>query len=166
MLSKSEIESNLDAIESKYDAANGVEALLYSKLALLELCGWIEMGMDDLMKRCADHSLTEPRNVAVIDKVIKDTYGFSYDKHFRKMLCLLIGLVNFEKIELNANQQKILNFKSTLGNLKGPRDSEAHTFIEHTRRIDAPSTTKTNLRHVYDGLLEFEIGLKNNSLLP
>ena len=69
------------------------EALLFSKLATLELCGWIEVSMDDIVLRHSRRTLREPVNRAFCEKrIVKPIYGFDYDIHFRKMLMGLIGL--------------------------------------------------------------------------
>ena len=130
MISKTDIENTLIILNAKHAiSTNHIETLMYAKLALLELCGWIELSMDDLIRRCAAHNLSKNGNIKHIeDVVIKYNYGFEYKKHFRNMLCSLIGLITFEKIELKADQQKLQNLKSALGNLKEPRNKEAHTF--------------------------------------
>src|SRR4051794_40502295 len=61
---------------------------LLSKLAVLELCGWLE-GEFDRMLRAADAAcLNDP---AWADDVINRTTGFHYANHFRPMLTKLLG---------------------------------------------------------------------------
>lgn len=167
MIIKTEIEQNLNLIEAKFSAAADVEALLYAKMALLELCGWIEISMDDLVRRCANHTLKTDRYKNFIeDPIIKNNYGFEYKKHFRFMICNIVGLMNFEKIERNFDDAKLARFKGALGGLKLPRDSEAHTFVVANRSIDTPTRTINNLGFLYDGFIELESVLKRLGFLP
>ena len=50
---------NLRSLDYRYRRAHSAlkEALFCSKLAILELCGWIEESMDDMVRRCATEAL-------------------------------------------------------------------------------------------------------------
>jgi hypothetical protein len=163
MVSKTSILENLRRLDTLYhqNSASVKKSLFFSKLAILELCGWTEESMDDIIACCANRKLKERNNQDQIKKRIENTYGFVYEKHFRRMLVELIGLINTERLEGKIDSIKFQNFKSTLGSLKGTRDIEAHTHIKGaTRSIAAPSKTIGNFRNIYDGLKEFETKLK------
>ena len=97
--------------------------MFYSKLAILELCGWIEESMDDIAKSNANRYLKEKRNVDFIDdSIIKLTHGFDYNNNFRIMLMQLVGIINIEKLEYKLDSTKFHIMKSTLGSLKDCRD--------------------------------------------
>ena len=132
--------------------------LFYSKLAIIEFCGWIEISMDDIVKRCANRNLRNSANKTYIEKdIIKRTYGFEYDKHFRKMLIQVIGLKHVERIENRSDSVKLQRLQSALSALKGSRDSLAHTYVKGTAiTLDAPSVTKARFTNVYEGLIELE----------
>jgi len=51
MITDSEISDTLVLLKDHYDAEFGVKKMpeLYSKIALLELCGWIEDSMDEIV---------------------------------------------------------------------------------------------------------------------
>jgi len=167
MVGKTSILENLKRLETLYNESVTSEkkCLFYSKLAILELCGWIEESMDDIVRKCANRKLKENANQEHIDNTIKLTYGFVYDKHFRKMLIELIGLINVERLEMRIDKAKFQNMKSTLGLLRSFRDIEAHTHLKGTTRIlDAPSATINKFSMVYEGLKEFEEKLKILSL--
>lgn len=167
MIAKSYILENISQLETLYaKSTSGKRPLYYSKLAIIELCGWIEESMDDIIKRCAVRKLSALSNRTYVnDVIVKKTYGFDYDQHFRTMLGRLIGLVNVEKLENRINQTTLLQFKATLGNLKVMRDAEAHTHLKSvTRIIDSPSLTKRNFHVIYGGLKEFEIQMRRMNL--
>jgi hypothetical protein len=106
MIARSYITGNLQAINKSYQrAASQRESLFFSKLAILELCGWIEESMDDVVLRCAMRHLTLPGNRTYCEKdFVQRTYGFEYHRNFRFMLVRLLGLVNVEYIEARVNQ--------------------------------------------------------------
>ena len=141
---------------------NQGEAIFYSKLALIELCGWIEKSLDDIARSCASRNL---KNSANMDKVerefIKDNHGFAYD-NFRKMIFQIIGLINLEKIEKKLERRGIIGLlKSKLNTLKTERDTAAHTFIIGIMQTyPAPSLDLSEFKIIYNCLKEFETELR------
>lgn len=98
----------------------------------------------------------------VKNNIIKSTFGFDYERHFKNMLMQVIGLINFERIEKKVDPITRTKFKSTLSSLKSIRDSEAHTHIKGvTRRINSPSITEKQFNDVYEGLREFDQVIKD-----
>jgi|SRR5690606_4633149 len=167
MIAKSYIESNLKQLDRLYGSAGTQKKeLYYSKLAILELCGWLEESMDDVVQKCANRALKEANNRSyVTEKIIKPTYGFEYEKHFKKMLISVVGLVTIEKVESKVDPLVYARFISALGNLKVARNKEAHTHIKGVMRtIDAPSVTLRNFQYVHDGLKAFDSQLRTMGL--
>ncbi len=163
MVSKTSILRNLSKISTLYNrTSNPKEALFYSKLAILELCGWIEESMDDIVRKCANRKLRNNDNLNFLEKVIiKKVHGFDYHNNFRKMLMQVIGLIKLEIIELKVNQTKLDRMKAALNALKEQRNPVAHTHIKGTTaRIDAPSVTNQRFVDVYDGLKDIEYEIK------
>ena len=153
-------------LDRKFRVAQSTkESLFYSKLAILELCGWIEESMDDIVLRCSNRHLRERSNKNYIEKyVVQRTYGFDYEKHFRKMMIHLVGVINVERIEKKVDPIKRDLFKSTLSSLKTMRNAEAHTHLKATtRQINAPSVTLSQLPAVLDGLMEYDRVIRANS---
>jgi hypothetical protein len=158
MIAKTEIQNNLTQINNLYKNSTGKKKpLFYSKLAILELCGWIEESIDDIVRRCTNQHLknVEDRNY-VTTQIIQRTYSFTYDMHFRKMLVPIVGLVNVERLERKLDSAKFDRMKSTIGVLKTTRDEEAHTHLNYGKRLDAPSLTLRYLEWVYDGLKDID----------
>lgn len=167
MIARSYILSNLKALDCKYrKTTSPKELLFYSKLAILELCGWIEESMDDIVLRCAMRHLKINSNKEFVrKKIVKRNYGFDYDDHFRRMLCQLIGIINVERLEKNVDQAKKARLKAVLSTLKIARNAEAHTHIKGvTRHINAPSVTLSQFPAVSDGLLEYDRVIRNTTL--
>ena len=158
MVNKSTIQRNLRELDSRYrrKSRNSRDPLYFSKLSLLELCGWIEGTMDRIVTNCARKRLSHQSNLAYVQRIVRRTSGFSYD-HFREMLIGIIGLVKVEELENLLDPVKFELLKSSLGTLSAQRNSAAHTHLENvTQSLLAPSTIDLHFRRVYDGLKEIE----------
>ncbi len=159
MVDKTQIENNLTQIDALFQKHiwDG-EAPYYSKLAILEACGWIEESMDDIAQGCAQKHLKETKNLDFVKKdIIKRTTSFEYDQHFRNMLMRLVGMINIERLEQMLDLHKFTQMTSSLSALKQRRDELAHTYIKGTTStIDAPSLTKNRFLNVYEGLKDIE----------
>jgi len=158
MITKSYLFKTLNWLDQLYDdpTADNQKTSSYSKLALIELCGWIEETMDDIVLRCAKRCLKSPANQKFIkDEIIKPNSNFQYEA-FRKMLMIVIGLATLEKIEKKSEKtDKISTLKGYLGNLKKSRNLAAHSHTKGTlTTYDAPSETKYNFDRIYALLTE------------
>lgn len=165
MIAKTYILQNLTQLDSAFrHAKTQKHAVYFSKLAILELCGWIEISMDDLvMAHCGRHVTVAANTRFVSNDIVKRTYGFDYERNFRRMLINLIGIVTCEKLEAKVPVATYTRFLAQLQSLKMMRDSLAHTYLKGsavTMIIDAPSVTKARFTDIYDGLKAFEHELR------
>ena len=158
MINKAQIEKNLAQIKVLYQNNLGnKEAHYYSKLAILEVCGWIEESIDNIVNGCANKKLTETKNVKFIEDIVNHSYSFEYERHFRNLLVQVFGIINVEKIESSLDGVKFDLMKSSLGTLKKYRDTHAHTYTKGvTTTIYAPSSTESHFKNVYIGLKDVE----------
>jgi hypothetical protein len=167
MVDKTQIQNNLTQINSLFRRHIGDdEAPYYSKLAILETCGWIEESMDDIVKSCAERHLTNSDNLNYVrNTIVRRTTSFEYEKHFRHMLMRVLGIINLEKLEGFLDQHKFTPMKSSLDYLKQRRDEQAHTYIKDTTpRIDAPSVTEQHFQDIYEGLKDIETSIRKIGL--
>lgn len=74
---------------------------LLSKLALLELCGWLESEFDRLVMLAEIGRLDDPEWVK--KNVVDRTYGMDYGDHFRPMMCKVVGEVHVRRIEARCD---------------------------------------------------------------
>jgi hypothetical protein len=163
MIAKCYLKTNLDTLEKLYNkSTSAATGLLYSKSAILELCGWIEDSMDTIVRTCAHRTIKDINARKEIEKVVIDkTWGFDYEKYFRKMLIQVIGWRVVLELERKVDPAKFQNLKATLSTLNIYRNTEAHTHIRGiTKRLDAPSVTKANFILVYDGLMDIDHKLR------
>jgi hypothetical protein len=157
------ISTTLTELDTLYNSNPG-QASYFSKLALLELCGWIEQTMDSILIDCANTKLIDPSNINfVTNNVIKRTYGFHYEDHFRPMLMKLIGLITLEKIETTLKTTGDLPLlTSQLGSLRANRDQAAHTAISGvTHSYDAPSRILGYLTRIHPILVKIETQIQS-----
>ena len=93
------IESTLSVLDVWYNepSAGPDRPKLISKLALLELCGWIEETFDEMIRNIGNQTLGDEKWVN--EKLIDRTSGFKYDAHLRSMIVELVGEVFARRIE-------------------------------------------------------------------
>lgn len=159
MIARSEIEKNLRSLNRRFLWAKSHKEELYaSKFAIIELGGWIEMSMDDVIERCAIRHLSVQDNRDYChEQIISRTYGFEYHKHFRGMLARLLGLVNVERLERVVDGPVHSAFLASLSAMKVARDSEAHTYIKGAAKaINAPSVTIVHYQQIDRGLSQID----------
>ncbi|MDV4177686.1 hypothetical protein R1521_04065 [Rhizobium brockwellii] len=133
---------------------------LLSKLAILELCGWLEHWIDDLVLEVAQHCICTQD---FVEKIIKNTNGFHYDMHIKGMLSKLIGEHQFMVGEYRmetTHPGELQNIKSMLGQLWKTRCSYAHSDLLHNVQaqatFDAPSWTITQHQALEQRLTKFK----------
>ena len=153
MVDKTNIEKTLEDLENLYNetmTSSNPDSqrilVYYAKLALLEVCGWIEETQDQIIM---DYLALKSIEQTVIDKfkkeVIDRNYGFKYKDNFRKMLIQTVGLISLKEIEseleTNTNNNITLSeVKSLLGNIEKKRNDAAHTHLTGTTsQYDSPS---------------------------
>jgi len=159
MIATSYIQGNLRSLDRAYQTARSQRfSFFFAKLAILELCGWIEVSMDDIILMHSSRKIVLPQNVTFVEReVVRRTYGFEYNRHFRGMLTRLLGVVECERIEKKISAQVMTKFVAQLDQLKIIRDQLAHTYIKGaTVTIDAPSVTRNRFADLYAGLAEYD----------
>ncbi|ASZ11188.1 endoribonuclease [Chitinophaga sp. MD30] len=162
MVVKKYILKTISALDGHYNAASVGDAVYYSKLAIIELCGWIESSMDDIVQHFADRKLKTASYQRIFRKEIKGkNYGFEYETNFRKMMHQTIGLHNMESIEVKLDRSgQIAILLAELNALKLLRNDAAHTHIDATKTYQAPSVTKAQLLRIYPILKEIDREVK------
>lgn len=133
--------------------------LLLSKLATLELCGWIEGWMDQFVSEMASFGCCNPNWVD--EHVIKKTSGFKYDGHLRQMLAKILGehtLIVIERRFDAVFPGDIDRLKSNLSTLWKIRCDFAHNDISRNTQnnIYAPSWTQNQCTTIMPILSNFK----------
>lgn len=163
MRPQTEIDQTLLALHTLFDAGlrtgcNVKTLNYYCKLAVIELCGWIEQAMDDIVLASARRSSIA--GLASLEERVKRTYSFDYEDAFRPLLLLLVGYRQCEFIEVKLQGTPTSAFstmQNSLSNLRPHRNTHAHTHLESgTPQIMAPSNLRGQLKSIFKGLEELE----------
>lgn len=162
MISHSYIKNNLAYLDRVYrNTHSTTEASYCSKLAILELCGWIELSMDDIVLRGCVRALKHEKHRKSMREKVQRNYGFEYQKHFVSLITSLVGFHGYETLEKSIPATVSVSFKSELGNLKDRRNSLAHTYFRGvTPHYDAPSITISRYNNVAKGLNAYDKALR------
>lgn len=143
----------------------GDRTKLLSKLATLELCGWLEGEFDRLILLAEQNTLADPAWVKA--NVIDHTSGFLYESHWRKMLCRVVGEIFTRRVEKHMHENHpgdLDQLKQMLKNLWDTRCKYAHEhMIAHIalqQTFQAPSWSINQHR-----LLKKHLALYETSML-
>ena len=168
-ISSDRIEKILRWLEERYDAAENTEikeTKIYSKMAILELSGWVEESMDAIVWDLVGEKLEDKHEKRRFRKFVDSVSGFTYEKHFLKLLHKAIGIMNREVVERRIDNSILSKFRVALKNLAKSRDHLAHTFSQGTQEyIDSPSTARTYYKDILLGLQAFAKEVANNQNL-
>ena len=115
--------------------------ILFSKLAVLELCGWIETSIDIVLYDYVQLHLINNDCKKGIEKIIKKNYGFHYDSNLFPLFCSVLGVNNVENVLDVVSPVDFHNFKSITEIYTTERNKAAHTDTPAgtTRSYKAPS---------------------------
>ena len=128
MIDYTTINITLTLLDAQYMGTVDVNMqTLYSKLAVLEFCGWLEVSFDTLWHDYVDRNLAVPDNVTRIKKIIKKNYGFAYNDNIYPLMCSVLGVNNWENILDAFPTADFANMNAVLNSYISIRNSAAHT---------------------------------------
>ena len=184
MISDDKIKKVLKWIKARYDDSitqdvyddSGTQdidvARLYSKLAILELSGWVEGSLKYLVLELVDKKLIDDEAKEEFEKIIRGIRGFKYDYHFLDLLNKTIGFINKEAVEKEINNKdydKLQKFKTALDNLSSKRNLHAHTFSHESQKLSTtvdPAFVIKCYKEILLGLEAFEEEITKNQYIP
>lgn len=164
MIDSSVLYDTLNHLVDRYDSeeATSKDQYLYAKLAVIEVCGWIEECMDDMVLDMSDRHIRRPRNVRIVQQEVNRIHGFRYNAHFRRLLTWIAGSVNVEKLEARLDPAKFQRLISELDSLATVRNQLAHThtsFSPNFPNVEAPLRIRQRFDGVLSGLQDIETEL-------
>ena len=136
------IENTLKLLEQKYDLCLDTQlSILYSKLSVLELCGWMETSIDIILYEYIETNILSLECKDKIKKIVKKNYGFDYDTNLFPLLCSVLGVNNLENILDVIPISDLQNLKNITNAYQVERNKAAHTDTPEgtTRTYRAPS---------------------------
>lgn len=161
------IEDSLRVLDTWYNepSVGNDRPKLLSKLAMLELCGWIEETFDELIREVDRSTINDSKWVS--ECVIKKTSGFTYASHLRPMLVKLIGEVLTRRVEddMASNHDGDLDrMKLLLSSLWVKRCDLAHADVAANVasqvKFDAPSWSLNQYRILKKLFYSLETSIK------
>ena len=160
MLPIQPIKDTLKNLQLLYDSHTETSQKIYfSKLAILELCGWLEAVEDEIIKGYASVKLSGQSNIEITE-MVKRNYGFEYKGHLRPMIIQLVGIKGIETLENNLEPAGVLEILiMQLSSLWALRSILAHTstvITGATQTYQAPSCMTTYLRSLHPILTTLE----------
>jgi hypothetical protein len=157
------IDDTLKLLDAWYNepSTGGDRPKLLSKLATLELCGWLE-GEFDRLALVAENGRVDDASW-VHTKVIKNTSGFAYERHWRPMLQMIVGEVFVRRIERKmevaapGDLERLKTHLSTLWELRcGFAHADMNANIAAQRTFNAPSWAINQHRIICKLLARYE----------
>jgi hypothetical protein len=157
------VDTTLRILDAWYNESSvgGERPKLLSKLAVLELCGWLEGEFDRMAIAAQTGCLDDPD--WVMERVIKRTNGFSYNDHWRPMLASIVGEVFVRRVEARMEDTSpgdLDRLRNSLGELWKIRCGFAHAdLIAHVAAqqvFNAPSWSLNQHRVLKKLLLRYE----------
>ncbi|MEQ9587972.1 MAG: hypothetical protein RJS97_08460 [Parvibaculaceae bacterium] len=155
MIVKRHIEKDLKRLQALYtDSIAGPDAdipIYFSKLAVLELAGWIEDAFDLIAARAVKHRVKSTKFDKLAKSTIKRNHGFAYDGNFLTMMAGLIGLPECEQLEQYLDSDGSLSIlTSELDAIVNQRRVAAHVALAHTTvGFDSPSVSLGRLAKIH-----------------
>ncbi len=150
MIYSGQIKQTLSFLDAEYNSHIGsgeqIKPMMFSKLAVIEYCGWLEETFDEITINCIREKQKTRVSRAVIHDKIKATVGFNYESSGRRLICAAIGVVKLLEIEHELEKKGELSLlKSNLGAMNKQRRRAAHTSTKGiTQQYIAPSVTIQN----------------------
>ena len=167
MVVKKYILASLAILDREYNNAllspDPNKAVYFSKLAIIEYCGWLEETIDDIIYSYAKGKIKTAQFEDSLKGKIKKTYGFQYKKHFRPLLVHVVGIIRCERIQraLDSNGD-LATLESELDNYVEHRNKAAHTYINKVLpSYPSPSVILGSLNTVYP-ILKRIYSFRNN----
>ncbi len=130
-----------DGLYHKCSTSDTTLAIAYSKMAIMEVCGWLEESFDEVAHNCVRSRLRTLDRRKFLQEKIKATHGFEYMTKARPLISHAIGVVRLLEIERELELDASLTvLKTTCSNLNSHRKDAAHsTLAGRAQPYPAPS---------------------------
>jgi hypothetical protein len=155
---------NLDWLEKQYQVCSknkgqhfSREIILYPRYAVLEVCGWLEMTVDDMLcdiyKKKIGENISNGKRTLYIDSV----WGLS-NESFEKIFSNIVGYINLKKLqdgEIKGDYDFLISF---VGDIFKKRNEFAHTYLnnENEAIYKSPKKLREDIERVGEILNKME----------
>ena len=147
----------LDRLYNEADGADATLPIAYSKLATLEVCGWLEEAFDEIAHNSVRHKLRTFEKRKLLAEKIEKTHGFDYGSHARPLIAHAVGVVKLMEVERKLESSAALSrLKGNIGSLKILRRDAAHTSLAgRSTAYPAPSISMATFEDCLPVLQQF-----------
>lgn len=161
MINGRRMRQHLMLLDCKYNAASlsdPYEQVMYSKIAVIEFCGWLEESLDIVYeKMLSNSSINTPSVKRLLKKGVENTYGFKWERHVLKNFLSIQGAREYcarSTDPLISNQLAAL--QSFCDKYEKLRDQCAHKSNAYSinTTIYAPSVVLNDFRQTRNALLQ------------
>lgn len=131
----------LDQLYHSCASSDATLAIGYSKMAIMEVCGWLEETFDEIAHNCVRSRLRTLDRRKFLEEKIAATHGFEYKTKARPLISHAIGVVRLLEIEKELEHTASLTIlKSSCSNLNKLRQDAAHrTLAGRAQAYPSPS---------------------------
>ena len=157
MISNTEIQNTISELNCEYNKHSSTKNdILYSKLAIMEFCGWIEQSFDEILFDYLNRKSIGTPHMEYATKIITSVYSFKYND-IKKLLVNILGIKNLEIIENTISSSDLYQLDQILSNFKAKRDIAAHTHTNGTTQtFNTPSVVLNNLNQLFPIMQKIE----------
>lgn len=129
MIDKTEILQTLQRLDTEFNdyISDPEMPIFFSKLAVMEFCGWIEMSFDSILKDYIQSHIVDDRCKKIIEGFIRKNSGFAYETNTFQIFSIVLGANNWENILDVIPAKEKVDFKNTLQEYSEIRNVAAHT---------------------------------------
>lgn len=163
MVNYTAIKKTLVRLDSEYNTsiADPDMPVFFSKLAIIELSGWLEDSIDDILYDYMGRHLIDIDVIHDIKKdIIEKNYGFKYKQNIQKICFAVLGANNWENIKDKISTVDLLNLQTITGTLTNSRNNAAHSSTIVTRTFNAPSITLSEFNKLMPAIQTIEKEVK------
>ena len=120
---------NLDSEYSLYVGGADIEKpIIISKIAVLELCGWIEESVDQILLDYISQRISDKVCRTYVEDIINKNYGFKYKENLFHLFTVVLGVSNWENIVDVLTYSRISILEAICNNYTKLRNVAAHTY--------------------------------------
>lgn len=158
MVNSVDIRNNLQRLDQEYNnsISDNQMTLFFSKLAVMEFCGWIEESIDSILNDYIDTHIVDDRCKKIIRGFIKQNHGFDYESNTYKIFAIVLGADNWENILDTLSPADRINFENLLKQYSKLRNKVAHTYTGVTTNYNAPSQVFVDYNNLLSPILNIE----------
>jgi len=169
IIDKSKILITLQELNNLYKANShdSFQVYVYSKVAILELGGWVQATIEAMTEKYYYDNITDPTKHGDFKKLVSTNSGFHYVRNVENLLRHVVGVYGIKNVEDKTGTADMSTLKSFLDSLTTDRNDVAHNYERQKvpiTNLDAPSKTIQKCKDICRLLEIFEDKLNGTNI--